>query len=195
MLGGEIFHHCHADEQNQHQDKGNRCGKMQVIGHILPLDGVADEEKLAVAQLLGDIEGADGGDEHHVHAGNHAGNAQRKDHAPQHRSAVAAQVPRRFQQTNVKLGQDRIDRKHHIGEIIVDHADDDRSLGTDDMDGLNADRTQNAVDDAGILQNCHPRIGSDQKVHPHGDHDERHHGFLRFFLALLHDRITYKFQG
>ena len=79
---------------------------MKVIGHILPLDGIADEEELAVAQLLGNIEGADGRNQNHGNAGDDAGHTQGNDHPPQDRQASAAQVPGRLQQSSVQLGED-----------------------------------------------------------------------------------------
>ena len=106
LLVGAPLHQRHADEQNDHQNKGDGGGKVQVVGHILPLNGVADQVELAVAQLLGDIEGADGGDEHHDDAGDHARQAQRPDHPAQHARAVAAQIPGGLNELHVHLGHD-----------------------------------------------------------------------------------------
>ena len=57
----------------------------------------------------------------------------------------------------------------------------------DDVDRRDADRRQKPVDDARVLQNGHPRVGADQEVHPHRNHDERHHCLLHLRLRARHD--------
>ena len=151
---------------------------MQVVGHILPLDGVTDEEELAVAQLLGNIEGADGGDEHHADAGEHPRQAQRPHHPAQDLQIAAAQILGRLQQAVVHFGHHRINGHDHIGEIVIDHAHHHGGLGADDVHRPQTHQVQQSVEDAGILQNGHPGIGADEEVHPHGDHDQGDHGLL-----------------
>ena len=56
---------------------------MQIVGHVLLFNGVADQIEHAVAQLLGDVKGADGGDEHHVYPGDHARQVQGPDYPAQ----------------------------------------------------------------------------------------------------------------
>ena len=82
-LVGKALHERHARKQDYHEDEGDRRGKVQVVCNVLPLDSVADEEELAVAELLGNVEGADRRDEHHGDAGDDARQAQRPDDAAQ----------------------------------------------------------------------------------------------------------------
>ena len=46
---------------------------------------------------------------------------------------------------------------------------------------------QQPVENAGVLQNGHPGVGADQKVHPHGDHDQRYQDFLGAAAGAGHD--------
>ena len=57
-LVGKALHQRHARKQDYHKNEGNGGGKVQIVCHILPLDSVAYEEELAVAKLLGNVEGA-----------------------------------------------------------------------------------------------------------------------------------------
>ena len=57
------LHQGHGGQQDQHEDEGDGGGKVQVVGYVLPLDRVTDEEELAVTELLRDIKGADRRDE------------------------------------------------------------------------------------------------------------------------------------
>ena len=146
---------------------------MQVIGDVLPFYRIAYEVELAVAEFLGYIEGGDGWDEHHRDAGEHAGQTERPDNAAQHTGAVAAEITRGLDKPYIHLCHDRVYREYHIREIVVHHADHDGSLGADYMYAAKAEGRQDAVEYAGVLQYGHPRIGADQKVHPHWDHDKR----------------------
>ena len=93
----------------------------------------------------------------------------------------------RLDKTAVKLCENRIYGQNHIGKIVVYHSDYDRRFGSDDVNGGETDFGEQTVDYSRILQNCHPGIGSDEKVHPHGNHDEGHHGFLHLFARPCHD--------
>ena len=173
------LHQGHGGQQDQHEDEGDGGGKVQVIGHVLPLDRVADKEELAVAEFLRDIKGADRRDEHHRDAGHDARQAQREDDPPQHAETVAAEVARGLDQARVHLGHDRVDWQDHIREVVVHHADDDGALGADDVRLAEVQRGKEHVEQARVLQDGHPRIGADEEVHPHRDHDERDDRLLR----------------
>ena len=44
---GVALHERHADQQDHHQDEGNGGGEVEVVGHVLALDRVADQVELA----------------------------------------------------------------------------------------------------------------------------------------------------
>ena len=50
VMGGRL--------QDYHENEGDRRGKVQVVRNVLPFDRVAYQIELAVAELLGNIEGA-----------------------------------------------------------------------------------------------------------------------------------------
>ena len=173
------LHQRHAHQQRDHQDERDRRGEVQVVGHVLPLNGVADEIELAVAELLRDVEGADRRDQDHRDPRDHPGQAQREDHPPQDVEAVASEVLGRLHQLHVHLRHHRVDRQDHVREVVVHHADHHRGLRPDDVHRPQADLRQQAVEDTRVLQDRHPRVRPDQKVHPHRDHDERDEDLLR----------------
>ena len=49
---GKALHERHTHQQNYHQDERDRRGKVQVVRNVLPLDSVAYQIELAVAELL-----------------------------------------------------------------------------------------------------------------------------------------------
>ena len=160
---------------------------MQVVGHVLPLDDVADEHDLAIAQLLGDVEGAHRGDQHHGDAGDHPGQAQGPDHPPQHPKTVAPQVPGGLDEALVHLGHDGVEGENHVGDVVVDHADDDGGLRADDVDVGQVEQGEEVVEDARVLQNGHPGVGADEEVHPHRNHDDGEEHLLGAGLGPGHD--------
>ena len=145
---------------------------MKVVSNILPLNRIADQIELSVAELPRDVECADGRNQDHGDAGNYAGQTQREYHPPQHTPAVAAQVSRSLFQLQIHFCHHRIDRKDHIRKIVVHHSDHHGAFGADHMQRPQPQRTQQAVQDSRILQNRHPGIGANQEVHPHRNHNQ-----------------------
>ena len=80
---------------------------MGIVGAAqeLNLNQVTQQQVLSAAQQLGDGKGAHRRDKHHGDAGEHAGQAQGKDHLPKHLIAVGAQVLGRLDQVMVNLPQ------------------------------------------------------------------------------------------
>ena len=160
---------------------------MQIVRHILPFDRIADQEELSVAQFLGDVESAHGRDQDHRDAAQDTGEREREDHPPEDADAVAAEISGRFKQLDVHLRHDGVDRKDHIRQIVVHHADNDGAFRADDMHAAESQGGQQAVQDARILEDGHPRVRAYQEIHPHGDHDEDHHDLLPAFGRTRHD--------
>ena len=160
---------------------------MEVVGHVLALNHVADEHDLAVAQLLGDVKGAHRGDQHHGHPGDHPGQAQGPDHPAQDPQAVAAQVPGGLNEFFVHLGHDGVQGQDHVGDVVIDHADDHGRLRADDVDVGQMEQGEEVVKNARVLQNGHPGVGADEEVHPHGDHDDGQENLLGSGLGPGHD--------
>ena len=52
------------------------------------------------------------------------------------------------------------------------------AAGIDHVKGPDAKHTQKAVDQAVVFQKGHPGIGAQQKVHPHGQHEQHQHNVL-----------------
>ena len=88
---------------------------------------------------------------------------------------VCAKVLRGLDDAVVDFDHDGVQRQHHIGQIVVHHAQHHRARGVDHVERPNAEQAQKAVDEAVVLQKGHPRIGAQQKIHPHGQHDQHLH--------------------
>ena len=155
---------------------------------MVPLNGVADQVKVAAAQLLRNIKGGNRGHKHHGDARNDAGHRQREHHAEKRLNAVAAKVGRRLQIAVVELAHGSVDRQNHIGQKIVNHAKDHRAARTDHGHGGKAHGRQQAVDKSAVIQQRHERVGADQQADPHGQHEKDHEQFLHRGLGARHDK-------
>ena len=118
-------------------------------------------------------------DQYHRDTGDNARETERKDHTAQYTDGITAKIAGGFEQLNVHLCHNGIDRQDHIREKVVNHTDHNGGFGTDDMDGTGSERFQEGVKNTGILQDRHPGICADQKVHPHRDHDQSDQDALR----------------
>ena len=67
----------------QHQQQAKCSAQIGIVALLeLALDDVADEHRVGAAQLLGNVEGGNGGHEDHGDAGKDAGNGKGQDHPP-----------------------------------------------------------------------------------------------------------------
>ena len=140
----------------------------------LHFDQVAQQEAHSAAQELGNSKGGDGRDEHHHDPADDPGNGQREDHPPEHLHPACAQVLGRLNIAPVQLLDDREDGQDHKGQEVIHHAQNHRRIGIDDVQGADAHQGQDLIEKAVIFQNGHPGIGTQKKVHPHGQHDKKH---------------------
>ena len=166
---------------------------MQIVGNVLSLNGVTNEEEFAVTELLRDVERADRGDQNHRDAGNDAWHAEREYDAAEHGNAAASEIAGGLEKPYVQFGKNGVDRQNHVRKVIVHHAENDGGLRADYVYRSEADLREEAVNDTRVLEKRHPRVRADEEVHPHGDHDERYHRLLRSFLGARHnvrDRIA-----
>mgnify|MGYP002737210111 CR=1 FL=1 len=61
-----------------------------------------------------------------------------------------------------------VQRQDHIRQVVIHHAQYHGAGGIDHIKGADAEQAQQLVDQAVFFQQGHPRIGAQQKVHPHG---------------------------
>ena len=99
--------------------------------------------------------------------------------------SVCTEILRRLDKTVVKLCHDGINRQNHIWQEIINHSQYDRTRGVDHVEGSDIYFCEYVVDNARILKQSHPCVGSEKKVHPHGNHDEHYHCALS---SELHSR-------
>ena len=91
------------------------------------------------------------------------------------------------------FGHDGIQRQDHKGQIVVNHTEHDRTGGVDHFKRSDAEQTEKFVDQPVALQQGHPCIGAQKKVHPHWQHYKHDHDFLPGIIGAGNDigkRIT-----
>jgi len=112
----------------------------------------------------------------------------------------------------VQLYQHGVDGQDHEGQVVVHHTQHYGALGTDHLEVIDgdirggirckvhsdlvvkvdqADLLKQLVQKSVVLQNGHPGIGPQQKIHPHGQHDE-HHSDALHLRPLLGEHIGYR---
>ena len=175
--GGEA--HAQQDDDHQHQAHGR--AKVQVVGiaQELQLNQIANQQVGAAAQHTADDKGRDRRHEHLGDAGGNAGAGQRNQHAEQDLPDVAAQVLCSLDDRVVDLRHGRVDGQDHKrqGSCTPCPAPLRRRCWIM-LVGSEAEQAKKLVDEAVLLQQSHPRIGTQQKVHPHGQHDQHEHDML-----------------
>ena len=99
----------------------------------------------------------------------------------------------------IQLDDDGIDGQDHEGQIVIHHAQHHSPLGIHHGEILQvgaedviieadeADLLEQLVQKAVVFQNGHPRIGPQQEVHPHGQHNEHHGQPLEPGALLAHE--------
>ena len=102
------------------------------------------------------------------------------------------------QERAVELDDDRVDRQDHERQIVIHHAEYDCALRVDHLEELHvrpghaviqrdqSDLLEQLIEQAVVLQNRHPRIGAQQEVHPHREHDEHHRHALEGLTLAAH---------
>ena len=186
LLLAKAVHNGHADQDDDHHYQGDGGTQPRVIGgpHELHLNEVAQQQALAAAQQTGDDKGGHRGNEHHGHAGEHAGQGEGEGHPAKDREGVGAQILGGLDHLGVDFLQNGEDGQNHERQEVVDHAQHDGPLGVDHLEGADTKQAQKAVDQPPLLQQEHPGVGAQQEVHPHGQHDE-HHGHPAHRRTLL----------
>ena len=98
---------------------------MVVVGGLeLHFDDVTDEGVSPAAELLGNVEGTDGGHEDHRDPGDDAGFGQGDHDVLEDLESVGAKVSPRLDELVVEFGHGRVQRQDHEGHIVVDHAEE-----------------------------------------------------------------------
>ena len=84
----------------------------------------------------------------------------------------------------VQLNDDGINGQDHKGQVVIYHAQHHGALGVHHgeklqlgackvvIQGDNTQLPEELIQQAVVLQNRHPGIGAQQKVHPHGQHNQ-----------------------
>ena len=85
------------------------------------------------------------------------GHGQRQDDLGKYLRRAAAEIKRGLDQPVVDLHDDRVERQDHVRQIVIDHAEDDSAVRSDERQRADADALQKRIDDAGILQHARPR--------------------------------------
>ena len=166
---------------------------MGVVGPAqeLLLDEVAQHHLGAAAQQAGDGKGGYRRNEYHGYPGQYPGKAQGQNDLPEYPGGPGTQILSSFQQAPVHFLNDGVNGQNHKGQVVVHHAQNHRSGGADHLKVVNRsvaeklrdpvvqadepDVPEELVQQTVVFQHGHPGVGSEQEVHPHGQHDE-HHG-------------------
>ena len=107
------------------------------------------------------------------------------DHAYEGLGGTAPEVGGSFKERFVYFFHDRVKGQYHERQVIVDHSEDYRRRSVDELERPETDKSEQVVYYAVVAEQSHPRVGSQQKVHPHREHDYHQHSAL---LVLFHSR-------
>ena len=77
-----------------------------------------------------------------------------------------------------------MDLQDHKGNEVIHHAENDGEARVDHRDRPNAEKAENGVEDAFVLQNAHPRIGAHEHIDPCRHRDEQDHDGVRAAVHL-----------
>ena len=149
------------------------------------VDNVAYHNVARTAEVLSHKEGARRRHKNHRNARDNSGNAQRKNHLYERLCAVCAEVVGGFNQSRFNLRHNRVERKHHKRQILVNHSEDNRALIADKL-SVDTEEAEQRVNRTVVLQKRHPGVNPEQKVHPHRYHNNHCEQILRALLLTAH---------
>ena len=131
------------DQQDAHQRDGERRAERVVAG-VLELVGedVADHQRLAAAEDLGDHVLAERRDADDDRAGDHAGHRQRQHDPAELPPGRRAEIGGGAVDRVVDALERDVDRQHHQRQVRVDDADRDRGGRVQDEGGRSSGRSR-----------------------------------------------------
>ena len=187
----ELIEYAHADKHDDHKKK-RYCravvGIILAARHKLSLDEVADKGISRTAEKLRYNERAYRRDKGHGYALRDSREAQRYHNLCENLSRVCAEVVCRLDNALVDLRHDRVQRYYHKRNVVVHHAENDRSLRIDKLKRRKTHCTEYRVNKSGLgFEYSHPRICSEKKIHPHRKHYEHYRDSLIIRRAFRHE--------
>ena len=170
--------HAQQHDDHQHQAHGGAHIQVVAVAKELHFDQVADQQVGTAAQHPADDEGGHCRHEYHGDAGADAGHAHGDEHPEKGLGGGGSQILCRFHQALIDLGHTGVEGQDHVGHIVIHHAQHHRAGGVQHGIGAQTKKAQHRVHRAVDAQQAHPGIGTEQEVHPHGQHDQHQHDML-----------------
>ena len=174
-----------GDHDDDRHDERDRASEIPVArSQELGLDNISDEHVLAAAEELRNTEARYRGQEYQRDAADNAGKRKRERNLRKAAQTVRAEVLCRLDQAVIHLRERSIYLQDHKGNEVIDHSQYYRKFRVHHRDGSDTEQPQKLVEDAVVLKDADPRVGTHEHVDPGRECDDQNPLHLQAFTAL-----------